>query len=298
VNNVNAPALSIEPIGAPRSIGIRQLNIPWRSARRHWTTCIAGGVLLLVVVLALLAPFIAPHDPNQISMTNTLAGPSREHLLGTDQLGRDHLSRLLYGGSTTLMMAGTAMVGTVALGLVFGVIAGYFGGTPDLLISQVLNILMALPSLLLALAILGILGPSTTSLLLALIAAGWVGHARIFRSAILSLREQLYIESAVSIGATQTRVVVRHLLPNLITTIAVLATLDLGVMILTITSLSFLGLGVQPPTADWGTMLQEARQYFGQYPLLVVAPGVCISLVVVASNFLGDGIRDIVDIRD
>ncbi len=298
MNNANAPALAIDSIGAPRSIGIRRITIPWRSARRHWTTCIAGGFLLLVVVLALLAPYIAPYDPNKISMTNTLAGPSRAHLLGTDQLGRDHLSRLLYGGSTTLMLAGIAMLGTVALGLFFGVIAGYFGGTPDLVISQVLNILMALPSLLLALAILGILGPSTTSLLLALIAAGWVGHARIFRSAILSLREQLYIESAVSIGATQTRVVTRHLLPNLITTIAVLATLDLGVMILTITSLSFLGLGVQPPTADWGTMLQEARQYFGQYPLLVVAPGICISLVVVASNFLGDGIRDIVDIRD
>ena len=204
MNNANAPALAIDSIGAPRSISIRRLTIPWSSARRHWTTCIAGGFLPLVVVLALLAPYIAPYDPNEISMTNTLAGPSGEHLLGTDQLGRDHLSRLLYGGSTTLMMAGIAMLGTVGLGLFFGVIAGYFGGTPDLLISQVLNILMALPSLLLALAILGILGPSTTSLLLALIAAGWVGHARIFRSAILSLREQLYIESAVSIGATQT----------------------------------------------------------------------------------------------
>jgi peptide/nickel transport system permease protein len=298
VNNANAPALALESIGAPRALGIRRLTIPWSSLRRHWTTCVAGGVLAVVVVLALLAPYIAPYDPNEISMTNTLAGPSREHLLGTDQLGRDHLSRLLYGGSTTLMLAAIAMVGTVALGLIFGVIAGYFGGMPDLVISQVLNILMALPSLLLALAILGVLGPSTTSLLLALIAAGWVGHARIFRSAILSLREQLYVESAVSIGATPARVVVRHLLPNLITTVAVLATLDLGVMILTVTSLSFLGLGVQPPTADWGTMLQEARQYFGQFPLLVVAPGICISLVVVASNFLGDGIRDIVDIRE
>jgi peptide/nickel transport system permease protein len=298
VNNVNASALTIESIGSPHSLGVRRFSIPWASLRRHWVTCVAGAFLALVAVLAVLAPYIAPYDPNQISMTNTLAGPSREHLLGTDQLGRDHLSRLLHGGSTTLMMAAIAMLGTVALGLFFGVVAGYFGGMPDLVISQVLNILMALPSLLLALAILGVLGPSTTSLLLALIAAGWVGHARIFRSAVLSLREQLYIESAVSIGATPARVVIRHLLPNLITTVAVLATLDLGVMILTITSLSFLGLGVQPPTADWGTMLQEARQYFGQYPLLVVAPGICISLVVVASNFLGDGIRDIVDVRD
>lgn len=297
MNHVSARALTIEPIAPPHSLRLRRVSIPWHSVRRHWTTWLSGGFLVLVVLLALLAPYIAPYDPNKISMTEILAGPSRAHWLGTDQLGRDHLSRLLYGGSTTLQLAGIAMLGTVALGLFFGVLAGYFGGYIDLLVSQALNILMALPSLLLALAILGILGPSTTSLLLALIAAGWAGHARIFRSAILSLREQLYIESAVSIGATPARVVLRHLLPNLVTTIAVLATLDLGVMILTITSLSFLGLGVQPPTADWGTMLQEARQYFGQYPLLVIAPGICISLVVVASNFLGDGIRDIVDIR-
>ena len=298
MNEANAPALSLDPIGAPRPIHLRTISVPWSTLRRHWTTVVSRGFLPLVVLLAVLAPYISPYDPNKIDMMHTLAGPSRAHWLGTDQLGRDHLSRLLYGGSTTLQLAAIAMLGTVALGLFFGVLAGYFGGATDLAISQVLNILMALPSLLLALAILGVLGPSTTSLLLALIAAGWVGHARIFRSAVLSLREQLYIESAVSIGATPTRVVVRHLLPNLITTIAVLATLDLGVMILTITSLSFLGLGVQPPTADWGTMLQEARQYFGQYPLLVVAPGICISLVVVASNFLGDGIRDIVDIRN
>src|SRR5215218_1666010 len=231
-------------------------------------------------------------------MTETLQGPTSDHWLGTDQLGRDHLSRLLYGGGKTLTMAGIAMLGTVALGLFFGMVAGYFGGTVDLVISQILNVLLSLPSLLLSLAILGVLGPGTSSLQLALIAAGWVGHARIFRAAVLAIREQVYVEAAVSIGASPFRVVGRHLLPNLITTVAVLATLDLGVMILTITSLSFLGLGVQPPTADWGTMLQEARQYFGQYPLLVVAPGVCISLVVVASNFLGDGIRDIVDIRD
>jgi peptide/nickel transport system permease protein len=296
MNQANARSFPIDALGSS-PIHLRRIRIPWASMRRHWTTWVSGGFLALIVILAILAPYIAPYDPNQISMTETLASPSWAHLLGTDQLGRDHLSRLLYGGSTTLMLAAIAMLGTVALGLFFGIVAGYFGGMTDLVVSQILNILISLPSLLLALAILGVLGPSTTSLLLALIAAGWVGHARIFRSVVLSLREQLYIESAVSIGATPARVVVRHLLPNLVTTIAVLATLDLGVMILTITSLSFLGLGVQPPTADWGTMLQEARQYFGQYPLLVIAPGICISLVVVASNFLGDGIRDIVDIR-
>ncbi len=291
-----AQAMTFDTVVPVRSHHRTWGGIPWASLRKHWTGWLSGGFILTVVLLAFLAPVIAPHDPNQISMTNTLQSPGADHWLGTDQLGRDHLSRILYGGSTTLTIAGLAMLGTVALGLLAGVLAGFFGGRTDLLISQVLNILLALPSLLLALAILGILGPGTTSLLLALILAGWVGHARIFRASVLALREQLYVESAVSVGASSGRVIFRHILPNLITTIAVLATLDLGVMILTITSLSFLGLGVQPPTADWGTMLQESRQYFGQYPLLVLAPGICITAVVLASNFLGDAIRDIVDI--
>lgn len=298
--NVTSGARTIELAPARTDardrIGWERRRFPWKGLRRHWLAVVSGGVLLLAVLSAFFAPALSPYDPNLVSMRETLRGPSRDHLLGTDQLGRDQVSRLLHGGSKTLTMASLAMLGTVTLGLVFGVAAGYFGGAVDLAISQVLNILLSLPSLLLSLAILGVLGPGTSSLLLALIAAGWVGHARIFRAAVLALREQVYVESAVSIGASPLRVVTRHLLPNLVTTIAVLATLDLGVMILTITSLSFLGLGVQPPTADWGTMLNDARQYFGQYPLLVFAPGVCITLVVLASNFLGDAIRDAVDV--
>lgn len=293
--NVSSPARAIE-LPSTRDLGWRRRSIPWHTVRKHWVGFVSGGVLLLVVLSAIFAPVLAPHDPNKVAMRQALQGPSSTNPLGTDQLGRDQLSRLLYGGSKTLTMAGLAMLGTVALGLVFGVTAGYFGGRTDLVISQLLNVLLSLPSLLLALAIIGILGPGTMSLQTALIAAGWVGHARIFRAAVLSLREQVYVESAVSIGASPARVVLRHLLPNLITTVAVLATLDLGVMILTITSLSFLGLGVQPPTADWGTMLNEARSYFGQYPLLVFAPGICITVVVLASNLLGDAIRDLVDI--
>lgn len=269
---------------------------PWKSWQKHWLGFLSGAVLLLAVCSALFAPVLSAHDPNKVSMRETLQGPSAEHLLGTDQLGRDQLSRLLHGGSKTLTLAGLAMLGTVAIGLLFGVAAGYLGGHVDLVITQVLNVLLALPGLLLSLAILGVLGPGTMGLLVALIAAGWVGHARIFRAAVLSLREQAYVESALSSGANPVWIVTRHILPNLVTTIAILATLDLGVMILTITSLSFLGLGVQPPAADWGTMLNDARQYFGQYPLLVIAPGLCITVVVLASNLLGDAIRDLVDI--
>ena len=268
----------------------------WTWLRRHWTLALSAAFLSLVLLLAVFAPLIAPYDPNKVSMREMLQTPSAAHWLGTDQLGRDQLSRILHGGSTTLMLAIVAMVGTVSVGVLAGIAAGYLGGKVDLVISQLLNMLLALPSLLLSLAILGVLGPGTSSLMLALIAAGWVGHARIVRAAVLALREQAYIEAATSLGASPTRVVFRHLLPNLVTTVAVLATLDLGVMLLTITSLSFLGLGVQPPTADWGTMLNEARHYFGQYPLLVIAPGLCITAVVLASNFLGDAIRDLVDV--
>jgi peptide/nickel transport system permease protein len=277
-------------------LGWRRRRVPWKTLRAHWLGFASGAVLLAVVLSTLFAPVVAPANPNKVAIMESLRGPSRAHLLGTDQLGRDQLSRLLYGGGKTLSMALVAMLASVAIGLVCGVAAGYFGGVVDLVISQILNVLLSLPSLLLALAVLGVLGPGTASLQIALISTGWIGHARIFRASVLSLREQAYVESAVSLGASRTRVIARHLAPNLVTTIAVLATLDLGVMILTLTSLSFLGLGVQPPTADWGTMLNDARSYFGQYPLLVLAPGICISVVVLASNLMGDAIRDIVDI--
>jgi peptide/nickel transport system permease protein len=262
---------------------------------RNLNVAIPGAFLALVGLLTVFAPVIAPHDPNLLNMRMALTGPSAEHWLGTDQLGRDQLSRLLYGGQSTLYLAVAAVTLTVAIGVVVGMAAGYFGGKLDLAISSVLNMLLSLPSLLMTLAILGIMGPGSKSFLVALVTSGWVTHARIVRSAVLSLREQLYVEAAVSLGASSTRVLFKHLIPNLITTIVVLATLDLGVIILTITSLSFLGLGVQPPTPDWGTMLNDARPYFSAVPLLVIVPGVTIAAIVLASNLLGDGLRDLVD---
>jgi len=264
--------------------------------RTYRKTFVPGGILLVFALTAIFAPWIAPYDPNALDMLNMLGDASWAHPFGTDQLGRDQLSRILYGGRVTLALSVVATIGTVVIGLLVGILAGYFGGRVDATISTILTVLLSLPSLLLTLAILGILGPSTSTLLVALIGAGWVGQARIFRAAILSLREQLYIDAAVSLGASSRRIVLRHLIPNLLTTVVVIATLDLGANILTVTSLSFLGLGVQPPTADWGTMLNDARQYFGQYPLLVIVPGACITLVALASNLLGDAIRDLVDV--
>ena len=254
-----------------------------------------GTFLGLVVLAGLIAPWLAPYDPDALDMTAALAEPSAQYVLGTDQLGRDLLSRLLYGGRATLTVAAVSTLGIVALGLLVGLVAGYFGGYVDLAISTLLTVLLALPSLLLSLAILGILGPGNESLLIALIAAGWAGHARIFRASVLALREQLYVEAAVSLGVTSGGILFRHLVPNLLPTVVILATLDFGALLLTVSSLSFLGLGVQPPTADWGVMLNDARPYFSQVPILMVAPGVCIAAVALASNLLGDALRDLID---
>ncbi len=271
----------------------RWRHTPWRRLR---PVVVPSALLLVLIVAALLAPIMSPYDPDTIDMGVALGNPGPDHLLGTDQLGRDQLSRLLYGGRATLLLTITATVGTIVIALVVGTIAGYAGGRLDLFLSTILTVLLALPSLLLTLAILGILGPGTKSLLIALIGAGWVGQARIFRASILGLREQLYVDAARSAGATSAWIVVRHLLPNLLPTVVVLATLDLGSILLTVSSLSFLGMGVQPPTADWGVMLNDARPFFAELPLLAIIPGLCITIVALASNLLGDAIRDLVDV--
>jgi peptide/nickel transport system permease protein len=239
-----------------------------------------------------LAPLLAPADPDLLDLGIKPRGPTLAHPLGTDQLGRDHLSRLLHGGRVTLILAAVGTAGILGLGLLVGLLAGYLGGWVDLTISTVLTALLSLPSLLLTLAILGVLGPGDASLLIALIGAGWVGHARIFRASVLSLREAGYIEAARASGADAGRVLRRHLLPNLLPMVVVLATLDFGALLLAVSSLSFLGLGAQPPTADWGARLNDGRPYVGQAPWLVVLPGACITLVALASNLLGDSLRD------
>lgn len=280
-----------------RSIPLERANGPLTWVRKQKLALLLPAITLFAIVAAsLLAAVIAPHDPNALDMQQMLASPSLEHPLGTDQLGRDVLSRVLYGGRTTIVMSLLGTVAIVSIGLLIGLTTGYVGGRLDLVVSTLLTVLLSVPSLLLTLAILGILGAGTETLLIALIGAGWVGHARIFRSSVLSLRETIYVEAAQSVGSSRSRILTRHILPNLLTTVVVMATLDLGALILTVTSLSFLGLGVQPPNADWGTMLNEARTYFGQYPILAIAPGVCITLVALLCNLLGDAIRDAVDV--
>ena len=279
------------------NVHLNRLSNVARAIRRQPLSVTFPALLLVAIVgTTLFANWIAPYNPNTLSMQEMLAKPSSDHLLGTDQLGRDVLSRVLHGGRTTIMMS---LIGTAAIaliGLVVGVSAGYIGGRFDLVVSTILTVVLSVPSLLLTLAILGMLGAGNRTLLIALVGAGWAGPARVFRAGVIALRESVYVEAAESLGASRSRILIRHIVPNLLTTVVVLATLDLGALILTVTSLSFLGLGVQPPNADWGTMLNEARTYFGQYPMLAIAPGLCITVVALLCNLVGDGIRDLVDI--
>ena len=268
-----------------------------RGLRRYWTGFAGGIVLGLILLAGVLAPVMAPQNPNKIDLTATLQAPGSQHSLGTDQLGRDMFSRLLYGARSTLWLAIPVVLAVAAIGIVVGLVAGYFGGWTDTVVSAGLNALFALPGLVLSLAILALLGPGRLSLLVALIAAGWAGFARIVRGPVLVVRESGYVEAASTLGASDLQILRRHVLPNIVGPIVVLATLDLGSVVLSISALSFLGLGDRPPAAEWGSMLNDGRTYFRSHPHLMVLPGICIFLVVLSANLVGDTLRDVLDPR-
>ena len=259
---------------------------------------LAGLVLLtLFTLLALAAPLVAPYDPAALDPAQALAPPSRAHWLGTDELGRDLLSRLLIGSRWTLGATSLATAVILIVGVGIGALAGYAGGVIDEVLMRVVDTLLAFPGLLLALAIAGALGPGMGNVVLALIAVWWAGYARVVRGLVLAARERQYVEAARSLGATDFWIVTRHILPNVLAPVAVLATLEMGQLVLAVSALSFLGLGVQPPTPEWGAMLNDARVYATTAPQLMILPGLAITLVVIAFNLLGDGLRDVLDPR-
>jgi peptide/nickel transport system permease protein len=277
-------------------VSVEQRPAWWRLFRDR--TAVAGLVVVVALVLAaVLAPWLAPSDPNAADVVNKFAGPSGDHLLGTDELGRDVLSRLLHGGRVSLLTTFLASGIVGIIGLVLGTIAGYIGGAVDIVISRVVDILLAFPSFLLALAITAVLGPGMGHLLLAVVLVWWAGYARIVRAAVLAERGKPYVEAARAAGVPEWRVLGRHVVPNVVGPVIVLSTLELGHVLLALTALSFLGLGVSPPTAEWGAMLTNARSYLGSSPYLMVAPGACIFLMVMGCNLVGDGLRDALDPR-
>ncbi len=259
-----------------------------------------GGIifLLLVALVSILAPVLAPHDPIETNLAQRLAPIATPgYLLGADELGRDILSRLIWGGRISLLIGFSAVMVAMMLGVMVGLLAGYFGGWVDTLVMRLVDILMAFPAILLAITIVASLGPGLRNAMLAVAIVGIPYYARIVRGNVLSLREQEFIQAARVIGAPNVRIILRHVFPNTLAPLIVAATLDVGWFIMAAAGLSFLGLGAQPPTAEWGVMLSTGRQFIRNAPHLSILPGTAIFLVVLALNFLGDGLRDALDPR-
>ncbi len=278
---------------------------PVATPRRHLLrgllrdrTAVLGLVIVTALSLAaLLAPVLSRHDPNAVDVSRKFLSPSRQFPLGTDHLGRDVLSRILAGGRLSI---GSTLVATTAvalIGLVVGMLTGYLGGVVDILFSRLIDIVSALPTILLALAITAVLGIGLRNVLIAIVAASWPTYARVVRAAVLAEREKDYVESARAAGASTSRVFRRHLLPNIVGPVVVITTLELGIILLQISALSFLGLGVRPPAAEWGAMLSEGRTYLNRAPNMMLFPGAAIFLMVLGFNLLGDGLRDLIDPR-
>ncbi len=246
-------------------------------------------------VAAIVGPWLAAFDPAAQELPLRLAGPTLAHPFGLDELGRDILARVLAGARISFAVGLTVVSVSASVGTLLGAVAGYFGGMTDDLISRVIDILLAFPGLLLAIALVAVLGPSLANVLLALTVIGWVGYARLVRGQVLRAREFEYVQAARALGASVPRILWRHVIPSAIPAIVVQATLGMAGVIIGEAALSFLGLGVQPPTPSWGTMLNGGRAHLLDAPHLTIFPGVAIALLVLGFNFVGDGLRDLAD---
>lgn len=258
----------------------------------------AGLVFVgILVILAIFASQIAPHDPNKIHITAGKDGPSSTYWLGNDDVGRDILSRIIYGSRIALIVGLGATAIAVTIGVTVGATAGYFGGWIDALLSRIVDSLMAFPLLALLLTLSAVFGPSLRNVVIVIGCSVWASYARVVRAEVLSLRERDFVLAARSAGATSKRIIFRHIVPNAMGPVVIIASLAVGGIIILESALSFLGLGVQRPTASWGTMLSDGRDYIRNYPHISIAPGVAITLTVLAFNLIGDGLRDALDPR-
>ena len=254
-------------------------------------------ILFLLVFIAIFAPFIAPHDPVDQELKKRLSPPSSEYPLGTDHLGRCILSRLLYGARISLPIAMMVVGITFAIGATIGAISGYLGGIADEIIMRIVDVFLTFPGLILALGIIAALGPGLFNAMIALVIVGWAGYTRIVRGSVLAVKEKEFVEGARGLGASDSYILVRHILPNVIAPVIPMAMLGMGYVILAVAGLSFLGLGAQPPTPEWGAMLNDGRVFMRSAPQLMIFPGLAIMITILAFNFLGDGLRDILDPR-
>lgn len=269
----------------------------WRQVRRNRFAVAGILILLMLAVAAIFAPIVAPYPPNDEDYALGAQAPSREHLLGTDSFGRDILSRLIYGSRVSLT-AGFIVVGIAgSIGVTLGALAGYYGGLIDQIVMRLVDVLYAFPALILAIAVVAVIGPSLTNMMIVLGFVSWIGYARLVRGMVLSLREEEFVSAALVIGVRDYRIILRHILPNCVGVVVVQATFGVAGAILAASALSFLGMGAQPPTSEWGAMLFGAKKWMRHYPSMAIAPGMAIMITVLAINFVGDALRDALDPR-
>ncbi|MCB0183232.1 MAG: ABC transporter permease [Caldilineaceae bacterium] len=277
----------------------RQQSRFWRRFRRHRLAVVGTGFMLILICLALFAPFLATHDPYELDMRATKEPPNAEYLLGTDTAGRDMWSRLIYAGRISLSVGIVSVTIYITIGTILGAVAAYYGGWVDSLIMRFTDTVMSFPDLIIIITVVAFIGPSIYNVMLAIGLLGWPGTCRLVRGQVLALREIEFIEAAHSTGLPTGRILWRHLLPNVVPYLIVVATLGMAGAILTEAGLSFLGLGVQPPTPSWGNMLNSAQRLtlLEQYPHLWLSPGLMIAVTVLSINFIGDALRDALDPR-
>jgi peptide/nickel transport system permease protein len=293
VSETATAAVEAARIEAPAAL------LPKRSLLRELLrdrTALLGLVILVVVFgAAVAAPLVATHNPVDQDVANRYAPMSGEHLLGTDNLGRDQFSRLVYAARYSLLTALAVGIAILAIGIAVGTLSGFVGGFLDGLLMRIVDVFWTIPPLLLALVVAGVLGPSLFNLAVALTVVYWMSYARVTRGLVLSTKERPFVESARALGLPPHRVAIRHVLPNIIAPVIVLGTLETGRILLALAALSFLGLGIQPPTPEWGAMLNEGKDYLASAPQLMLYPGLAITITALGFNLLGDGLRDVLD---
>jgi peptide/nickel transport system permease protein len=297
---MSAPALAtVRPTVVMESspAGARRGRRTWQRFTHSRSALIGGSVLLLIILIALAAPLLSPYDPIKTNQRLSLGQPSLDHLMGTDRFGRDIFSRVLWAGQTSLPIGLVSVAIGVLFGVSVGLLAGYYGGWLDAICMRIVDLLLAFPGILLALAIIAILGGSLTNLMIAVGISAIPDYVRITRGTVLSVKEREFVLAARVVGARGPAIIVRHILPNVLAPLIVLATLGMAAAIITGSALSFLGLGIKPPTPEWGNMLAEGREFLQHAPWVAFFPGAAIMLTVLSINLLGDGLRDVLDPR-
>ncbi len=282
---------------ANRSYSVRARRNHWKVLLQFPTMGIGIALMSMILLLTFIGPLIVPNDPLTVVMSERLQSPSWQYPLGTDHMGRCIFSRLMAGAQITLGVSFLVILTVIIIGIPLGLVSGYVGGRLDAILMRFVDGLAALPEFIWVIAVSGFLGPSLTNMIFSIVMIKWIGYARMVRGIVLSEREKEYVLAATVAGTGTWKILSRHLLPQVISPVVILAALDIGKIILIISSLSYLGLGAQPPTPEWGAMLNDGRPYFQTIPELMIYPGVAIMLVVISCNLIGDGLRDYLDVR-